>query len=245
MTQLIAHRGYSGLFPENTMLAFKEAAKYPIKGIELDVHLTKDNQIVIIHDESIDRTSNGKGYVKDMTLEELRQFDYYVNFPETQKEHQIDIQLPTLREFFEWFVDQTIMVNIELKTNIFRYEGINQEVLKLIKEFSIADRILISSFNHHSVRDFMEMAENLPIEYGFLTASGQLEPGKYCKKYGVTNYHPAFVTLDPEDILDCKQTGVQINTYTVNDEAHIKFLIEAGIDSIITNYIERALEQMK
>ena len=70
--KILAHRGYSANYPENTMIAFQEAAKMAIWGVEFDVHLTKDNQLVVIHDESIDRTSTGKGYVKDMTLEELR-----------------------------------------------------------------------------------------------------------------------------------------------------------------------------
>ncbi|MCR8969909.1 glycerophosphodiester phosphodiesterase [Facklamia sp. 7083-14-GEN3] len=242
MAKIIAHRGYSAKYPENTMLAFKEAAKFPIEGIELDVHLTKDQEVVIIHDESIDRTSTGSGYVKDMTLTELRQYNYYAQFQHTQVSSSSDIQIPLLREFFEWMQPLDIKVNIELKTNIFRYEGLNIKVLELIREFKLEDRVLISSFNHHSVRDFMRLAGDSKIEYGFLTASGQLNPGKYCKEHGVGHYHPAFVTLDPEDIEECHRQGVEINTYTVNEADHIQMMIDAGVDRIITNYVERALE---
>ena len=75
MIKVYAHRGYSGRFPENTMLAFQEAAKTGCDGIELDVQLTKDGQLVVIHDETIDRTTDGSGYVRDYTLEELRRFN--------------------------------------------------------------------------------------------------------------------------------------------------------------------------
>lgn len=242
MTTIIAHRGYSAFYPENTLLAFQAASRFPIEGIELDVHLTKDGEVVIIHDESIDRTSNGKGWVKDQTLTELRQYDYFGRFPETIETHPSLIQLLTLREFLEWMIPLDLMVNIELKTNIFRYEGLNQKVLELIQEMDLADRVIISSFNHHSLLDFMKRAKGLPIEYGFLTGEGLLDPGKYCQTYGVNHYHPHFVTLEPEDVNDCRNRHIQINTYTVNEEAHLLAMKELGVDRVITNYVERALD---
>lgn len=242
MTKIIAHRGYSGKFPENTMLAFHEAAKHSIFGIEIDVHLTKDQEVVIIHDEAIDRTSNGKGFVKDLRLADLRQFDYFGDFPETQETHKDLVQIPTLAEFLAWLKTTDLVVNIELKTNIFRYEGINQKVLDLIVEHDLFDRVIISSFNHHSVCDFKNLAQDLPIGYGFLTACGMLEPGTYCKQYGMDYYHPVFISLEKEDIQNCHDQGIEINTWTVNEVEQMQGIISAGVDCIITNYVERALE---
>lgn len=242
MTQIIAHRGYSSHFPENTMMAFKEAAKHPILGIELDVHLTKDHQVVIIHDEQIDRTSNGTGWVKDMTLSELRQFNYYANFPHFQESHKELIQIPTLDEFLSWFKSTSLIVNIELKTNIIRYPGLNRAILQLLAQHTLHDRVIISSFNHHSLLEFKQEAQDLSIRYGFLTQCGLLEPGKYCQQYSIDCYHPVYISLKEEDIKDCQNHGIAINTYTVNEADHMQMMKQAGIDSIITNYVERAIE---
>lgn len=242
MTAIIAHRGYSAYYPENTLLAFDKAADFDIWGIELDVHLTKDQEVVIIHDERIDRTSNGQGYVKDRTLQELKTFAFYGDFPQTQVSHPEAIQIPTLREFFEWFKPLSIKVNIELKTNIFRYQGINERVWGLIQEFNLADRVLISSFNHHSVVDFMKLAEGSALEFAFLTGACLLEPGTYCRQHGVGHYHPYYVSLEPTDLLNCQDQGIQVNPYTVNDKEAIQKVAAMGVDAIITNYVERALD---
>lgn len=241
MTAIIAHRGYSAYYPENTLLAFDKAADFDIWGIELDVHLTKDQEVVIIHDERIDRTSNGQGYVKDKTLKELKTFAFYGDFPQTQVSHPEAIKILTLREFFEWFKPLSLKVNIELKTNIFRYQGINERVWGLIQEFNLADRVLISSFNHHSVVDFMKLAKRSELEFAFLTGACLLEPGTYCRQYGVGHYHPYYVSLESIDLSNCQDQGIQVNTYTVNDEEAIQKVAAMGVDSIITNYVDRAL----
>ena len=242
MTAIIAHRGYSAYYPENTLLAFDKAADFDIWGIELDVHLTKDQEVVIIHDERIDRTSNGQGYVKDKTLKELKTFAFYGDFPQTQVSHPEAIKILTLREFFEWFKPLSLKVNIELKTNIFRYQGINERVWGLIQEFNLADRVLISSFNHHSVVDFMSLAKGSAVEFAFLTGACLLEPGSYCHQYGVGHYHPYFVSLEPADLINCQDQGIQVNPYTVNDPELIQQVAAMGVDAIITNYVERALD---
>ncbi|MEG0453552.1 MAG: glycerophosphodiester phosphodiesterase family protein, partial [Coprobacillus sp.] len=106
----LAHRGYSAYYPENTMEAFVQAYHKGFDGVETDVHLSKDGELVLIHDEKINRTSNGKGYVKDMTLDELRKFNYQYKF---DGEHPI----PTLKELLTFIQDKDFKVNIELKTD--------------------------------------------------------------------------------------------------------------------------------
>src|SRR4051794_19058975 len=107
--KIIAHRGYSAKYPENTLAAFRACANLPIYGVEFDVHLTKDQQVVVIHDEAINRTSNGIGFIKDMTLQELRQFDYGGWFSEEFKGERI----PTLQEVLNVFRGTDFRVNIE------------------------------------------------------------------------------------------------------------------------------------
>jgi glycerophosphoryl diester phosphodiesterase len=119
-TKIYAHRGASGwdtkYAPENTMPAFEKAIKMGADGIELDVQLTKDSVIVICHDERIDRTSDGIGWLKDYTLKELREFSFSKTHPEYG-----DIKIPTLREFLEFFTLTGKGLNIELKTGLFYY----------------------------------------------------------------------------------------------------------------------------
>ena len=144
MTKNFAHRGFSGKYPENTLLAFEKAVEAQTDGIELDVQLTKDGEIVIIHDETIDRTTNGKGLVVDYTYEELEKFDASYIYTGQFGFNKI----PTLREYFNLIKDTNIITNIELKTGINEYQGIEEKVYNLIKEFQLEDRVIISSFNH-------------------------------------------------------------------------------------------------
>ena len=115
MSKIFAHRGFSGKYPENTMIAFEKAVEIGVDGIELDVHLTKDNELVIIHDEDVKRTTNGEGLVKDMTLEELKKLDASATFVGQYGVNPI----PTLREYFELVKDTNIITNIELKTSVY------------------------------------------------------------------------------------------------------------------------------
>ena len=123
MTKNFAHRGFSGKYPENTLLAFSKAIEEGVDGIENDVHLTKDGVLVVMHDELVDRTTNGKGYIKDKTYEELAQLDASYIFKEYGPQ-----KVPTLREYLELVKDTDIITNIELKTGVFEYTGIEQKV---------------------------------------------------------------------------------------------------------------------
>lgn len=142
-----AHRGASGYAPENTLAAFEKAVELGADGVELDIQLTKDDEIVVIHDEKIDRTSDGEGWVKDYTLEELRGFNYNRTKPEY--EHA---DIPTMREVFELLKPTGLFINIEIKMGVFFYEKIEEKILALTKEMDMEDRVCYSSFNHYTVK---------------------------------------------------------------------------------------------
>ena len=155
--KIYAHRGSSGTHPENTLAAFHEAARLPIDGVEFDVHLTNDGELVIIHDEKIDRTSDGKGCVKDMSLAELRSFDFGSWFaPEFQGE-----QIPRLQEVLDVFSKTSHHLNIELKSDIFPYEGMAEKVVKLVVEKNLEPRVVISSFDHSALRTVKKIAPHI------------------------------------------------------------------------------------
>lgn len=142
----IAHRGFSGKYPENTLLAFQKGIEAGADGFEFDTHLTRDGEIVIIHDERLDRTTNAQGFVKDYTLEELRKVDASKPFPECGF-----CGIPTLREYFELIRGRDLITNIELKNGIFWYEGMEEKVIAMIREYGLEERVILSSFNHRSV----------------------------------------------------------------------------------------------
>lgn len=235
MVKNFAHRGFSGMYPENTLLAFKKACETPgCNGIEMDVQLTKDGECVIIHDEKLDRTChNGTGFVKDYTYEEVKTFDVSYIFADQYGPQGI----PSLREYFDLVKDYDIVTNIELKTSIFEYPGIEQKVLDIIEEYGMKDRVIISSFNHYTVKRIKELCPDM--KCGLLTESWLLNVGAYLKNAGMECFHPCFYSLDEEVVADIKAQNVAINTWTVNEEEDIRYMVQLGVDSIIGNYPDR------
>ena len=243
MTLNFAHRGFSGEYPENTMLAFRKAIEAGAQGIELDVHFTKDKEVVIIHDETIDRTTDGKGEVESFTYDELCKFNAYGRF-EGKYEFQ---KIPTLREYFELVkpVDG-FLTNIELKTGINEYPGIEKAVLKIIDEFGLRDRIIISSFNHFSVKRFKEIAPD--VKCGFLEESRIIDFGTYAKNYGVEFIHPLYKCLTKDVFDEVYSNGIGINTWTVNDENAVRYLVKNNVNAVIGNYpdmVSRVLKEFR
>ena len=234
MVKNFAHRGFSGMYPENTLLAFAKAVETGCDGIEMDVHLTKDGEVVIIHDEKLDRTcTNGTGYVRDYTYEELKHFDVSYRFAGSCEPQRI----PSLREYFELVKDTGIVTNIELKTGIFEYAGIEKKVYDLIMEYGLRDRIIISSFNHFSIRRMKALDGE--IRCGLLTETWLIDAGRYTKGVGAECLHPIFYNMTEEVASEVKSQGIDINTGTVNEEADIRTMIERGVTSIIGNYPDR------
>lgn len=234
-----AHRGFSGKYPENTMIAFEKAIEAGCEGIEFDVHFSKDGQIVIIHDERIDRTSDQTGLVRDMTYEELCKVDFSYKF-----KGEVEFQrIPTLREYMELVKQKDIITNIELKTGVFEYPGIEQAVYDMIKEYGLEEKMLISSFNHYSIKRMKDIAPE--IKCGLLTDTWILRPGEYTKNCGVEAYHPRFTMLTKEAVEDLKAHDVAINAWTINEQTDIDAMIDIGIDGIIGNYPDRVKESLK
>ena len=239
MSKIFGHRGFSGNYPENTMLSFQKAVEIGVDGIELDVHLTKDNELVIIHDEDIRRTSNGEGLVRDMTLEELKKFDYSARFSGVYGFNAI----PTLREYFELVKDTGVITNIELKTGIFEYPTIEKRVIDMIREYGLEDKIILSSFNHYTILRCKEFAPD--IKRGFLSESWLINYGKYTAENGVQCCHPIHCFLSEETVKEMHDAGCEINTWTVNEYDDIKRLSEMGVDALIGNYPDRMIELLR
>ena len=231
MTKVYAHRGYSGRFPENTMLAFKEAAKTGCYGIELDVQLTKDGQLVVIHDERIDRTTDGTGYVRDYTLEEIRRFNAAASW-----NGKFGFQpIPTFEEYCQWAAGEKLVTNIELQTGVYYYEGIEEKTLEMVRKYGLTDRVLFSSFLHSSITILRKLAPE--IKCGALVENDGLgNPGYYCEKMDFQCFHPGWMCLPKEDVDSCKAHGIELNVWTVNDMDVLERLVEWEVDGLISNF---------
>lgn len=233
---ILAHRGASGYAPENTMEAFELAAEMNSDGVELDVQMSKDGMLVVIHDETIDRTSNGSGWVKDLTFEQLRQYNYNKTKPEYRH-----CRIPSLREVLELFKGTGKYVNIELKTSVIRYQGIVDKVLEEVGRYNMGEQVLYSSFNHsHCV----EILQKQPDSYvGFLYEDGFLDVADYVRRHHGTALHPALYLVEgAEWVKEAKSKGLDINAWTVNLQEHMEMACQLGLTSIITNYPDKALE---
>jgi len=198
--------------------------------------LTKDDQIVVIHDETIDRTSDGKGWVKDYTLEELRAFNYNRTKPEYKH-----ADIPTMREVFELLKPTGLFINIEIKTGVVFYEKIEEKILALTKEMGMEDRVCYSSFNHYTVTRIHELKPDA--EVGFLYADGPIDMPSYGVKHGVNALHPALYNLQYDGFVkECKEKGLKLNVWTVNERPYMEMCCQYGVDAIITNYPDIAKE---
>lgn len=230
MTEIFAHRGASGYAPENTLEAFRLAMEQGADGIELDVHLTKDGEVVVIHDETIDRTGNGQGNVRDYTLEELKKFSFH-----NRMEKYKGVQIPTLKEVLDLVKNSQMKVNIELKTGIYWYEGIEEKTMEIVKSRKMEDRVIYSSFNHYSVQKILE--QDIHAETAYLFSDVLLNMEKYAKQTGVKGLHPAVYHLKMADFLETYlKSGLKVRVWTVNNKEDMKMFMDARVDAVITNY---------
>ena len=228
-----AHRGADGYAPENTLPAFQMAAQMGADGVELDVQLTKDGQIVVCHDERIDRTCSQKGWLKDFTLEELKKMDFSGG-----NEQYAGVQIPTLREVLELLQDTGMSVNIELKTKAIPYPGIEKKCIRLVKEMGYEDRVIFSSFNHLSLQMIRLSAPEMKIGYLYLYAAAGIIP--FAKRLGVDALHITQQNfLIPGFMEKCKELGIKVNAWTINQENEYQSCAENGVNAVITDYPDR------
>ncbi len=229
-TLVWAHRGASEYAPENTLPSFELAAEMGADGVELDVQLTKDGELVVAHDESLERVSNGTGYLKDHTFAELRGLNFNRVHPEYEK-----AQIPTLEEVYDLLKPTGLTVNVELKTGIFWYRGIEKKVLDLTARKGMEDRVIYSSFNHYTLRHMR--AEKNDIQTGLLYSDNWIDAAPYARdKVQVNALHPALYHLtDPSYVETAHAYGLETHVWTVNEEEHMRLCRDMGVEAIITN----------
>ena len=233
---LYAHRGFSGKYPENSPLAFRKVLEETkADGIESDVHISKDGVLVIMHDPTLERTSNGKGWIKDHTYEELLSLDIgsWMS-PDFAGEH-----IWTLGELLDFIKETGLLLNLELKNYEVFYEGLEERVIEEISARKMKDVVAISSFNHVSMQRFKELDPE--IETGLLYDKPYLDMHSYIKRSNADNMHPRYMLLQyqPELVELFHERGMKINTWTVDGPTDIQDMLRLGVDGIIANHADR------
>lgn len=229
------HRGAYSSAPENTLAGFQIAVQMGADGVELDIQLTRDHEIVVIHDETVDRTSNGQGWVKDFTLSEIRK----LNFNKKGLTEPLFMEVPTLAEVLELLKPTNLTINIEMKTGVICYDGIERLALKLVEDYGMLDRVVWSSFNHYSIQKIKLLEPSA--RTALLCGGGIWVTGEQCEKVGAEALHPSIHMLSyPPLMEDCRKRGIRIRPWTVTKEDELILAQEIGVDAVIVNRIDWA-----
>jgi len=233
-TMIQAHRGASAYCPENTLEAFSKAIEQGADFIELDVHFSKEGEIVVAHDARLERVSNGTGYINDYTLEELKALDFGLATCTWSSSGTI-CRIPTLAEVLSLVKPSSLAVNIEVKTIERLYPGLCEKLIGLAEEFAMGERILYSSFNHYSLCEIKQIDPKAKI--GLLYELGMVDPWVYANYVKADAIHPHYYVIAalPETVKRCHENGIKVNVWTVDDPDAIKLMLKSGVDGIITN----------
>lgn len=228
-----AHRGYNVKYPENTLLAFDKAISAGCTAVELDVHKTKDGKLVVIHDENVKRTYNGNVLIKDATLSQLK----LLNPKNPEFEESKLCRIPTLSEVLELLKPYDITINIEIKTDQIHYDNIEEDVINLIKQLEIEDKIIISSFNHKSLEICKKIDPTLKLGVLFHTKMDNII--EYANELGAYSIHPNVKLVTASLVNAAHNNNLKVYTYTVNSNIIEDELRKIGCDGIFTDDIKK------
>jgi glycerophosphoryl diester phosphodiesterase len=227
----VGHRGAKGHAPENTMISFMMGADMGVTAVETDVHLSKDGEVVLIHDHSVDRTTNGHGFVKDMTLAELKKLDagswYDARFAGER--------IPTLTELLTWAKDR-VGIAIEIKNGPIYYPDIAEKTIRLLREHGMERQVILISFDHFVVREAKQIAPE--IATGILYVGGLVDAVAAARAALADAVHPNWTFVTPELVRTVHEAGLMISPWNPNDLPTLRMLSQMGVDSVGTDYPE-------
>lgn len=231
---VIGHRGASAYYPENTMSGFKAAYEMGAEMIELDILLSKDGIPVVIHDETLDRTTNGTGKVIDYTFDELAKLDAGSWFSE---EHS-DERIPALEEVLK-FAKGKIALNIEIKTEAVSNElegGIEERALEMVKKYDMQDYVLFSSFDYRAIAHLKELDVNIAVALLYeKEQSGNNGPNQLVSTYNADAFNCSYRQFSKKWASETSEAGIPVFVYTVNSKRRMKKMIKRGVSGIFSD----------
>ncbi len=232
----IAHRGYSSKYPENTILAFEKAAAAGADMIELDVRLSRDGWLVVIHDERIDRTADGTGAVSGLSLGELKRYSY-----NNRMAGFGFVEIPTLDEAIAW-AGNRVMLNIEIKKGPVRNDGIERRLAELLQETHFTDRVIVSSFDHDALAGLKRIAGS--VRTGMLYDTVRPRFADEVQALGVYSVHPGADAVEAGQLRWAKSRGIQVYPWVVKDREILKAYRASGyVDGAMVNDLSLFSEQ--
>ncbi|MEB1809283.1 MAG: glycerophosphodiester phosphodiesterase [Bacillaceae bacterium] len=242
----VAHRGASGHAPEHTMLAYELGLKMKADYIEIDLQMTKDGTLIAMHDTTVNRTTNGTGAVKDLTIEEIKSLDagswFNTRNPEKAKEEYVGLEVPSLEEIFQRFGRSTNYY-IETKSPAL-YPGMEEKLLELMDAYKLtgvngrSSKVIIQSFHPDSLLMINEMNPNIPLVQLISTpllgeaAEVQLDS---IKQYAI-GVGPNLNRINQDYVERVRKNGLHIHPYTVNTEENMRKALDWGVTGIFTDY---------
>ena len=246
---LQAHRGASGLAPENTLAAFRMAIESGADGTEMDLQVTKDGVVVIIHDDAVDRTTDGRGCIGDLTLAEIKRLDAGAKFSPAFRGERI----PTLRELIDLVKasgNERFRLNLEIKFADGR-EGhpadLEERVLAVLREAGFLERVITQSFHHASAAKMKRLAPRIPA--GLLVGQRRQpgDPVAAIRAHRVDYYAPHHSLVTPDLLRTLHQAGIPVVTWTVNDPTDMRRLVAMGLgtlpgDGMISDFPDRLVK---
>lgn len=235
--KVIGHKGASGYAPENTKASLMKAIELGVDAIEVDIRLTKDNNLVVFHDPYLDKITGHAGAITDKMTKDLEELDVGSWFDPRFKGERI----LTLEEAMNLVLDKADLI-IELKrprSDGERYKGFEERVLDLLSRKKAKERILISSFDHYSLKELKELDPSLRI--GMLFSANWLNLWDEVELLKPEAIHPHWAFTTREMVEEAHNRGITINSWVVNEESRMRKLIDLGVDGIITDYPDRLI----
>jgi glycerophosphoryl diester phosphodiesterase len=227
----VGHRGAKGHAPENTMISFLTGADLGVDAVETDVQLSKDGEVVLIHDHTVDRTTNGHGFVKDMTLAELKRLDaggwYDPRFAGER--------IPTLAELLTWAKDR-VGVAVEIKNGPIYYPDIAEKTVRLVRQHGMERQAILISFDHFVLREVKKIAPE--IATGILYVAGLVDAVAAARAVPADSLNPHWAYVTPELVRAAHAGGLAISPWNPDDLATLRMLSDVGVDSVGTDYPE-------
>jgi glycerophosphoryl diester phosphodiesterase len=230
---IIAHRGYRARYPENTLVAFQAALDAGVQMIELDVALSRDRKLVVIHDATLERTTNGDGAVRDHTLAQLKRLDAGRWFhPRFAGEH-----LPELSEVLD-LADGKVLINIEIKPHAYEPyhppDAVEKQILDLVCRCNIAERVLISSFELNLLK-YIATLEHAPA-LGLVSRNpADKHTLENCKKLNAISWHPNHQILTPDQVKMMHAHDIRVFPYNADTSEEVARVLEMGVDGVISS----------
>lgn len=228
---IIAHRGASAYAPENTMVAFQKAVELSADGIEFDVKCSKDGEMVIIHDQSLERTTNGHGRVNETNLKDLRNLDAGSSFSSEFAGEKIPILSEVLEEF-----SKRLLINIELTNYASISDGLANKAAHLVKQMGVENRVFFSSFHPYNLFITRRILPNVSVALLALPGKkGWIFRSNLMRWLSPDLIHPFYLDVDKRFIEKQHKKNRKVNVWTVNTETQIKKFLKDNVDGLITD----------